>query len=49
MFAILAGICFLLVLLKVSVGVDLVVLGLLFIAAHLAFGSIITIPTIRRD
>lgn len=50
MFAVAAAICFLLVLLKVSVGsVDLTVLGFLFIACHLIFGSIISIPTVHRS
>jgi hypothetical protein len=49
MFAVAAAICFLMVLLKVALGtVDLLVLGWLFIACHLIFGSIISIPTYRR-
>ena len=49
MFAVAAAICFLMVLLKVSLGsVDLTVLGLLFIACHLIFGSIVSIPTYRH-
>lgn len=39
MLALLALVCFVLALLKVAVGVDLVVLGLAFVAAHLAFGG----------
>lgn len=48
MFAIAAAIAFLLALLHVSIGVDLVVLGLLFVALHLAIGPIITLPPFRR-
>lgn len=39
MLALLALVCFVLHLLHVSVGIDLVVLGLAFTAAHLAFGG----------
>jgi hypothetical protein len=39
MLAVAALICFILALVKVSVGIDLVVLGFAFIAAHLAFGG----------
>ena len=49
--ALLAALCFLLVLFKVSLGsIDLVALGLLFIALHLAFGSGFypVMPTTRR-
>ena len=38
-FALLALICFVLALFGAHVGLDLVVLGLVFIAAHLLFGS----------
>lgn len=38
MFAVIAAICFLLALLKVTLGIDLVILGFLFIAVHLAWG-----------
>jgi len=39
MLALVALICFVLALVKVSVGIDLVVLGLAFMAAHLLFGG----------
>jgi hypothetical protein len=43
-------ICFILKLFKVELGsVDLVVLGFAFLAAHLTFGSIVTIPTYRKQ
>lgn len=38
MFAILAVLCFLLVVFQAAVGVDLIALGLAFVAAHLLFG-----------
>jgi hypothetical protein len=38
MFALLAFLCFLADLLGLSIGIPLVTLGLLFIAAHLMFG-----------
>lgn len=38
MLAVIAAICFLLALLKLSIGIDLTVLGFLFIAIHLAWG-----------
>ena len=42
MFAIIALLCFVLALFKVSLGsVDLVVLGLIFITLHLIFGAVI--------
>lgn len=45
MLAILAALCFLLALLKVTIGtVDLTVLGLFFLALHLAFGSYLPYP-----
>lgn len=37
MFAILAAVCFLLTLLKADIGVNLLVLGWLFVAIHLFF------------
>lgn len=50
MFAIIALICFILALFHVALGsIDLVVLGLAFVAAHLAFGAIITLPAWRRS
>lgn len=49
MFALLALLCFILKLFKANLGdIDLVILGFVFIAAHLAFGSIVTVPTYRR-
>lgn len=39
MFALLALICFILALFGASTGIDLVVLGLVFVAAHLLFGA----------
>lgn len=42
MLAVLALICFVLALFNAPVGVDLVVLGLCFVAAHLAFGISLT-------
>lgn len=39
MLALLALIAFVLALFKVAVGVDLVILGLAFVAAHLLFGG----------
>jgi hypothetical protein len=42
MFALLAALCFVLALFHVKLGtVDLVVLGLLFISLHLAFGGFV--------
>jgi len=50
MFGLIAMICFILRLFHANLGdVDLVVLGLVFLAAHLTFGPIIAIPTVRRD
>ena len=47
MFALLALLCFVLALFHVHIGtIDLVILGLAFIAAHLLFG--IGIPWVRR-
>lgn len=47
MFAVLAFASFLLALFKVTVGdIDLVTLGLLFVAAHLAFATYV--PTLGR-
>ncbi len=49
MFAVAAVVVFLLSLLKVDLGsINLVTLGLLLIAAHLAFGSFAPFPTGRR-
>lgn len=49
MFALLALLCFILALFHVALGsVDLVVLGFCFVALHLAFGSILALPAIRR-
>jgi hypothetical protein len=49
MFAIIAALCFLGALLKLSLGsVDLVVLGWLFVALHLALGPVIALPAIGR-
>lgn len=49
MFAVIALICFILALFHVTLGsVDLMVLGFCFVAAHLAFGTIITLPNWRR-
>ena len=48
MFAIFAAVAFLLALLHVSWGIDLAVLGLLFVALHLAIGPVITIPFATR-
>lgn len=43
MFALLALLCFVLALFNVTIGtIDLVVLGLVFIAAHLLFGITLT-------
>ena len=51
MFAVAAAVAFLLALLHVSVGVDLTVLGLLFVALHLDVGPVIALPfaTRRQD
>lgn len=47
MFALIALICFVLALFKVHIGsIDLVVLGLCFVAAHLLFG--VGVPWVRR-
>lgn len=49
MFALIALICFILALFHVALGsVDLVVLGLCFVALQLAFGSVLAWPTWRR-
>lgn len=49
MFAILALICFVLALFHVSLGsVDLTVLGFCFVALHLAFGTVLALPSWRR-
>ena len=48
MFAVAAAIAFLLALLHVSIGIDLLALGLLFVALHLAVGPIITVPFAAR-
>jgi hypothetical protein len=42
MFALLAFLCFLLALLGLSVGIDLVILGLAFVALHLMLGVSLT-------
>lgn len=48
MLALIAALCFILALFKVDLGeVNLVTLGLLFVALHLAFGF--GIPYLRRD
>ena len=45
MLALIAALCFLLALLKVTIGtVDLTVLGLFFVALHLAFGAYVWSP-----
>lgn len=50
MFGLIALICFILALFHAHLGsVDLVVLGFVFLAAHLTFGPIIAIPTVRRN
>lgn len=47
MFALLALLCFVLALFHVHIGdIDLVILGLVFVAAHLLFG--VGIPWVRR-
>jgi hypothetical protein len=49
MFAVVALIVFILALFKVAIGsIDLVVLGLALIAAHLAFGGYVTLDRWRR-
>jgi len=50
MFAVIALIIFILALFKVHIGsIDLVILGLAFIAAHLAFGVAIPLLPPRRQ
>jgi len=49
MFAILALLCFVLALFHVALGsIDLTILGFCFIALHVAFGSVLPLPTWRR-
>jgi hypothetical protein len=50
MFAVIALVCFLLALLHVGLGgIGLVTLGLAFLAAHLAFGTMVpAVPAPRR-
>jgi hypothetical protein len=48
MLAVVALICFVLALFDVNLGVELVTLGLAFVAAHLAFGSMVpALPATR--
>lgn len=50
MFALIALICFVLALFGAHLGgIDLMILGLCFVALHLLFGSIITLPSFRRQ
>lgn len=49
MFALIALICFVLALFKVSPGIDLVILGLCFIALHLIYTIALPIPAFRRN
>lgn len=50
MFALIALICFILALFKVSLGeLDLVILGFVFIAMHLLWTITIPMPTFRRE